>query len=167
MARTVNKMKKQQAKRGCQKKSSKEIVAQKLFRHSQPQTHGFKKANPFGMHRRLLPDFAATMKYGTDKVEKPTVCPCCKLKPCLMLSYESEVRGLGSICEDHNASAYFVQINMGDWMKNKMENLLQVKVAEAPLCFSHYLEKWFPEDLGGSSDEEEELDADELITTGP
>ena len=140
----------------------------KFFRSSNHPSSGKevpKTTNILGMHKTLLPAFASTMCWGTDKVPKPVVCPCCKVKPCLMLSHKTEIQEEASIFEDRGATPYYLRSNMSDYMHKKMEKLLQKPVDSVPHCFQAYLEKWFPGDLE-TSEEEEELDADEEITTG-
>jgi len=139
----------------------------KFFRRFKHPSSGevSKTRNIWGMQKTLLPAFASTMCWGTDKVPKPIVCPCCRVKPCLMLSHKTEILEQASIFEDRGATPYYLRSNMSDYMLKKMENLLQKPVDSLPQCFQAYLEKWFPGDLE-TSEEEEELDADEEITTG-
>ena len=131
---------------------------------SDPSTDGYPAANILGVHKTLLPAFASTMSWGGDRVPRPPVCPCCKVKPCLMLSHKTEIHGVADLWADRVDSAYYLRINMLKYTKKKVEELFQKPLDSLPECFEAYLEKWFPDDVA-TSDEEEELDADEEITT--
>jgi len=141
-------------------------VAKFISRSNKSSGEVPKTRNIWGVHKTLLPAFVSTMCWGSDKVPKPVVCPCCRVKPCLMLSHKTEILEQASIFEDRGATPYYLRSNMSDYMLKKMENLLQKRVDGLPQCFQAYLEKWFPGDLETSEEEEEELDADEEITTG-
>lgn len=115
--------------------------------------------------KKLPPADGLLPTFSTDQVSTPTVCTSCNMKPCIMLSCQTEVRGEADICADSGVAAYFVKLHMSVYMKKKLECLLQKKLDEAPPCFDQHLTRWFPDDMS-SSDEEDELDAEEEHTTG-